>query len=100
MADLGYDDPDANVLTFVCHSDDDGLTWSKPRDISRQVKAPHLVNANTPGAMIQLTQEPHKGRIVTGLWGSQPAQEDANRERKWQIVVAYSDDNGQTWKTN
>lgn len=97
MADLGYDDPKSNILTFVCHSDDDGLTWSKPRDISRQVKAPHLLNANTPGAMIQLTKGPYKGRIVTGLWGAIPTS-DEQPKRTWQIVVAWSDDNGETWK--
>ena len=98
MADLGYDDPNANVLTFITHSDDDGLTWSKPVDISRQVKHPKLLNANTPGAMIQLTQGPHKGRIVTGLWGTLPIVKDGKQSREWQIVVAYSDDNGVTWE--
>jgi sialidase-1 len=98
MADLGYDDPGANVLTFICHSDDDGRTWSKPVDISRQVKPPHLLNANNPGAMIQLTRGPHKGRVVTGLWGTLPTMKDGKRSREWQIIVAYSDDNGATWR--
>ncbi len=98
MADLGYDDPVTNVLTFVCHSDDDGRTWSKPVDISRQVKHPKLLNANTPGAMIQLTKGPHKGRVVTGLWGALPIVKDDKRSRGWQIVAAYSDDNGQSWE--
>ena len=86
------------MLTFICHSDDDGQTWSKPVDISRQVKHPKLLNANTPGAMIQLTKGPHKGRVVTGLWGTLPIMKDGKRSREWQIVVAYSDDNGQSWK--
>lgn len=98
MADLGYDDSDANVLTFVCHSDDDGSTWSKPVDISRQVKHPDLLNANTPGAMIQLTKGPHQGRIVTGLWGTLPISVNGKRTRQWRVVVAFSDDNGKTWK--
>ena len=98
MADPGYDDKEANVLTFLCHSDDDGLTWSKPMDISRQVKHPELLNANTPGAMVQLAKGPHKGRIVTGLWGTLPVMKDGKRSREWRIVVAYSDDNGQSWK--
>lgn len=98
MADLGYGDLQSNVLTFICHSDDDGQTWSKPVDISRQVKHPQLLNANTPGAMIQLTNGPHQGRIVTGLWGTLPIIKDGKRSREWQIVVAYSDDNGQAWK--
>lgn len=98
MADLGYDDPKANVLTYVCHSDDDGITWSKPVDISRQVKHPKLLNANTPGAMTQLVKGSHKGRIVTGLWGTLPIIKNGKRSRQWQVVVAYSDDNGKSWK--
>lgn len=97
IADLGYDDRAANILTFLSHSDDDGRTWSQPRDISRQVKAPHLLNANTPGGMIQLTTGPHKGRIVTGLWGARPLSTDGNETRSWEIVVVWSDDNGRTW---
>jgi len=98
MADLGYDDRQANILTFVCHSDDDGLTWSTPVDISRQVKHPELLNANTPGAMIQLTKGPHKGRILTGLWGTLPIISGDKRSREWRIVVAWSDDDGSSWK--
>lgn len=98
MAELGYDDPKANVLTFVCHSDDDGRTWSKPTDISRQVKPPHLVNVNSPGAMIQIARGPHKGRIVTGLYGSRPVKRNEKPSRDWQVVVAYSDDNGLSWQ--
>lgn len=98
MADIGYDDPAANVLTFICHSDDDGLTWSKPVDISRQVKPPQLLNANTPGAMIQLSRGPHKDRVLTGLWGTLPITKNGKRSREWRNLVAYSDDNGVTWK--
>ncbi|TWU49231.1 sialidase family protein [Rubripirellula reticaptiva] len=96
QAELGYDDPAVNVLTFLCHSDDDGLTWSKPVDISRQVKPSQFVNANTPGAMVQLSKGPHKGRVITGLWGALPPAKDG--KLSWQVVAAYSDDNGETWK--
>ena len=96
MAENGYDDPKVNVLTFVTSSEDDGKTWSKPKDISRMVKPEHWLNANSPGAMIQMSRGKHKGRIVTGLWGTVP---DAERKgRTWEVVVAYSDDLGETWK--
>jgi len=94
-ADLGYDDPKVNVLTFLSHSDDDGKTWSKPRDISRQVKPPTWVNANTPGQMIQLTKSPHKGRVIASLWGTIPGE---GKDRTWEILVAHSDDGGETWQ--
>ena len=92
-AEVGYDDPDLNVLTFISHSDDDGKTWSKPRDISRSVKPPHWINANTPGQMIQISRGKHKGRVITGLWGAVPA----GKGRTWEILAAYSDDSGKTW---
>jgi len=93
QADPGYDDPKSNVLTFISHSDDDGKTWSKPRDISRSVKPENWINANTPGQMIQLSKGAHKGRIITGLWGTLPG-----KQRSGAIIAAYSDDNGETWK--
>jgi len=113
MADFGYDDPKANILTYITHSDDDGLTWSKPVDISRQVKPPHVLNANSPGTMIQLQNGPHKGRVVGSLWMTVPTKDaknpkggkkgkkkknNRNASRTWQIQAIYSDDLGKTWK--
>lgn len=99
MAEHGYDDPKLNILTYVSYSSDDGLTWSTPRDISRQVKPKHWLNANTPGAMIQLRKGPHKGRVVATLWGCVPIKgKDGKVSRSWEIVAAYSDDNGKSWK--
>jgi len=99
MADHGYDDPKVNILTYVCHSDDDGLTWSEPRDISRSVKPAHWLNANTPGAMVQLKKGPRKGRVITGLWGCVPVTDDAGKVgRTWEICAAWSDDGGKTWQ--
>lgn len=99
MADTGYDDPKVNILSFVTMSKDDGRTWSKPVDISRSVKPKHWLNANTPGSMIQLRKGPHKGRIVSSLWGCVPVTDkDGKVSRSWEVVVAYSDDNGKTWK--
>lgn len=96
MADLGYGDRENNVLTFTTFSDDDGLTWSQPIDISPQVKPPRWVNANSPGSMIQIQKGPHRGRIITPLWGALPPKEKGGA-RRWEIIVAHSDDRGKTW---
>ncbi|MGB1260460.1 MAG: sialidase family protein [Akkermansiaceae bacterium] len=99
MAELGYDDPKVNVLSFVTYSDDDGLTWSKPVDITRSVKPPHWLNANTPGGMIQLTNGPNKGRIMSSLWGTVPVKNKGGKViRNWEIAVVHSDDEGETWE--
>ena len=100
MAELGYDNPALNILTFTTTSDDDGKTWSKPVDISRSVKTERTLNANTPGHMIQLEKGPNKGRIVTGLWQTIPVkQADGSMGREWLVTCAYSDDQGVTWKS-
>jgi len=98
MADPGYDDPTVNILTYVTYSSDDGKTWTKPVDITKAVKPAHWLNANTPGAMIQLKKGPHKGRIVTPLWGTVPVKIDGKVTRSWEIANTWSDDGGKTWK--
>ncbi len=76
------------LLTF---SDDDGKTWSRPRDITRQVKRPKRVTsiASGPGIGIQLTRGKYKGRILIpfnqGPYGD------------WRVYAAWSDDGGKTW---
>jgi len=98
MAEPGYDDPKVNVLTYVTFSKDDGLTWSQPVDITKSVKPDYWLNANTPGAMIQLEKGQHKGRIMTSLWGTVPVKKGSEMGREWEIIAAWSDDMGQTWQ--
>jgi sialidase-1 len=72
----------------LCHSDDDGLTWTKPTSINSQIKDPrwHLV-FNGPGSGIQLRD----GTLVF------PAQfKDANKQPHSCFVA--SSDGGTTWK--
>lgn len=83
---------DQTSLSFLTASDDDGATWSKPVDITAQVKRPKGVTSHCsgPGIAIQLTRGEHKGRIMVpfnqGPFG------------KWEVYAAWSDDQGQTWK--
>lgn len=99
MAEPGYDDPKLNILTFLTFSNDDGKTWTKPRDISREVKPAHWLNANSPGALIQLKTGKHKGRIIASIWGTVPVKNpDGKVSRSWEIAAIYSDDNAKTWK--
>ncbi len=81
--------------TFLVYSDDDGETWSKPRDITPGVKRPEVISAiaSGPGRGIVLAQRPYAGRIVM------PFNESwyEGKERKFHVYSAYSDDGGQTW---
>lgn len=78
--------------TLLQHSDDDGVTWSKPREITAQVKRPTEVTstATGPGIGIQLARGPHAGRILMpfnqGPFG------------KWKVYAALSDDGGENWR--
>ena len=97
MAEPGYDDPTKHVLTFLTASDDDGRTWSEPRDITRLVKPAHWINANSPGAMIEIQGGAHEGRLICALWGTIPPAPGSS-DRTWEILVAYSDDGGESWE--
>ena len=50
---------------YVCSSEDDGRTWSKPIEITATTKKKDWWwYATGPGVGIQLRQGPHKGRLV------------------------------------
>ena len=80
-------------LIYVTRSSDGGLSWSKPEDISRQVKAESWSwFASGPGSGIVLERGPHKGRFVLGVNHKQAEGYFAH--------VIYSDDRGKTWKSS
>ncbi len=77
---------------FVTQSDDDGVTWSKPRDITASACQPDWKWYGTgPCHAIVKRSEPHKGRIVV------PARHNTKRTHMVSHVI-YSDDNGETWQ--
>jgi sialidase-1 len=76
---------------FVLSSDDEGQTWSTPKDITSQVKSPSWGwYATGPCHGIQL-QKSHKGRIVV------PANHTVFEDRSTHSHLIYSDDCGVTW---
>ena len=87
----GYDGEKV-VRSWLITSDDDGVTWTKPRDITLETKREKVVTtvAGGPGIGIQLRHGPHAGRILMpfneGPFGV------------WNIYAIYSDDKGKTWK--
>ena len=76
---------------FILTSDDDGMTWAAPLDVTRTTKRPTRATtiASGPGTGIQLTRGPHAGRLLIpfneGPYG------------KWQNYAVYSDDAGKSW---
>jgi sialidase-1 len=77
--------------TLIVHSDDNGATWSAPRDITAGTKRPTGVTsvASGPGVGIQLTVGPHAGRIVIPF--------NEGPYNAWRVYAAWSDDGGDTW---
>lgn len=81
---------------FLTFSDDDGLTWDAPRDITQQAKKPEWGwYATGPGMGIQLKDGPFKGRLVIPCDHSYLDEEGSY---EYGSHVIYSDDNGQTWE--
>lgn len=74
---------------WVCHSDDDGITWSKPLDITKDVKKPDWTwYATGPGVGVQTKD----GRLVV------PCDHYLAGSRAQYSHVIYSDDHGKSWK--
>ncbi len=96
MGNPGYDGP-RNTKTFLVHSDDDGASWSAPRVITKMVRASGKISIGSPGIGIQKKRGENKGRIVIPLYETRPVGDGT---RDWQNSVAYSDDNGETWKVS
>ena len=90
-AEPGLDGPRI-CRTFVTHSDDEGVSWSKSIDITAQVKRPAEVSsvATGPGIGIQLMRGNYAGRILMpfnqGPYG------------KWKVYAVFSDDKGASWR--
>ena len=95
LASPGLDGPGVQKC-FLVQSDDDGLTWSKPRDITAMVKRPKRIEsfASGPGVGIQLRRGKHTGRILVPI--NQSWHEGGSR--RFEVYTAYSDDGGTTWK--
>lgn len=85
----------AGGTILLVHSDDDGLTWSEPVDITAAVKKPTWKHyAQGPGIGIQLEHGPHTGRLLI----SANYRESYSRRDPSFSHVMLSDDHGKTWK--
>ncbi|MEV5341837.1 exo-alpha-sialidase [Streptomyces sp. NPDC052676] len=79
------------------YSDDDGRTWSAPRDLSGEILPPHWNSwyATGPVHGVQLPHGPHAGRLVFGInaetW-------DGSRVTGNHAALIVSDDGGDHWR--
>ena len=86
----GLEGPDI-YRNFILTSDDDGVTWAPPLDVTKTTKRPQRATtiASGPGIGIQLTRGPHKGRLIIPF--------NEGPYHLWQNYAVFSDDAGKTW---
>ncbi|HGA1574094.1 TPA: exo-alpha-sialidase [Streptococcus agalactiae] len=82
---------------WMSYSDDDGRTWSSPRDITASLRRRGMKFLGIgPGKGIVLKWGPHAGRIIIPTystnWKSHLRGSQSSR-------LIYSDDHGKTWHT-
>jgi len=78
---------------FVLSSKDDGLSWSKAREITTDVKKPDWTwYATGPCNGIQIRSKKYKDRLVI------PCDHIEAGTKKYFSHTIHSDDGGQTWK--
>ncbi|HHL0687860.1 TPA: exo-alpha-sialidase [Streptococcus agalactiae] len=82
---------------WMSYSDDDGRTWSSPRDIAASLRQKGMKFLGIgPGKGIVLKWGPHAGRIIIPAystnWKSHLRGSQSSR-------LIYSDDHGKTWHT-
>ncbi len=86
---------------FSVYSDDDGLTWSAPREhtaILQHFDYPLVLIATGPGHGLQMTH----GRLVAPVWICDRERKDRYENTTKDRIrsgIIYSDDHGQTWHT-
>lgn len=86
---------------FVQISEDDGVTWPAPREITQSVKRPEWRwYATAPGHALVVRQGPDAGRIVVPANHSlPPSGQDNGTEGPYNGGHSLlSDDGGQTWR--
>ncbi len=88
--DAGYE-PEKTLQNFLIISKDDGKTWSRPREFTRELR-PADINtlASGPGIGIELSTKTHRGRLVIPF-------NQGVKGKAWDVFTAYSDDHGVTW---
>ncbi|MFI9237723.1 exo-alpha-sialidase [Streptomyces sp. NPDC053079] len=95
--DAGNCDVPCDRTPHLQYSDDDGRSWSRPRELTAQIRPAGWNSwyATGPGHGIQLARGPHRGRLVIGL---NAESHDGTRTSANHAALALSDDGGAHWR--
>ncbi|WP_223713531.1 sialidase family protein [Niabella beijingensis] len=88
-------------IPYVCYSDDDGRTWSKPESLGNTCRDSSWGwYATGPGIGIQVRNGVYKGRLVIPANHSydDPKGDLRNGPFGYGAHVLFSDDHGRTWQ--
>jgi len=78
---------------FISSSDDDGLTWTLPHEITSDTKLENWTwYATGPGVGIQIQNGEFKNRLII------PCDHIEAKTEKYYSHIIYSDDHGETWQ--
>lgn len=82
---------------WVARSNDHGVTWSRPIEITSTTKDPSWTwYATGPGVGIQIKNGPHKGRLVIPC--DHNYDDEGEKKHLSGSHAIYSDDHGKSWK--
>lgn len=82
---------------FVCHSNDDGMSWSQPMEQPHLRKPDWGWYATGPCNAIQLERGPHQGRLVIPANHS-VVSDQLQGPQRYRSHMIFSDDHGETWQ--
>ena len=102
IGNVYFDYSDKNIFRvsntnylWMSYSDDDGKTWSAPKDITYGIRKDWMHFLGTgPGTGIALHSGPHKGRLVIPAYTTNNVSYLSGSQSS---RVIYSDDHGKTW---
>ena len=103
IGNVYFDYSDKNIFRvsntnylWMSYSDDDGKTWSAPKDITYGIRKDWMHFLGTgPGTGIALHSGPHKGRLVIPVYTTNNVSYLSGSQSS---RVIYSDDHGETWQ--
>ncbi len=86
-------------IPYITYSDDDGLTWSKPKNLSESAKNESWGwYATGPGVGIQMKSDKYKERLLIPCDNSYDDPENIKRNGyEYEAHVLFSDDGGKNW---